>query len=97
MITIYYLQYCPYSQEALKTLDKYEIDHHKIESSKDKVERKQYHPTFPQIYWNNKLIGGNDDFAKIIETLQSNNEPSEPEGWTEKEWCACLLNIAKKL
>ena len=97
MIKIYYLSYCGYSQKALNTLEEYKIDHHKIESSYNKEERKQYHPTFPQIYWNDKLIGGNDDFTKIIKTLQSNNEPSEPEGWTKKEWCAFLLNIANKL
>ena len=100
MINIYYLEYCPHSQKALQTLEKYKIDHHKIESSCNKEERKQYFPTFPQIYWNDKLIGGNDDFTKIIQTLQNNIIITEHKGWdgcSKREWYGFLLNIAEKL
>jgi glutaredoxin len=96
MIKIFYLQKCGYSQKALETLEHYKIDHHKIDSSSNREERKKYYSTFPQIYWDDKLIGGYDDFTNIITTLQSRNKPSKPEGWTEKEWCALLLNIAEK-
>jgi glutaredoxin len=97
MINIYYLEYCPHSQKALQTLKKYEMNHYKIESSNNKEERKQYHPTFPQIYWNDKLIGGNDDFTNIITTLQNNTVPSEQKECSKREWIAFLLNIANKL
>ena len=97
MINIYYLEYCPYSQNALQTLNKYKINHHKIESSNNKEKRKQYHPTFPQIYWDGRLIGGNDDFANIITILQSNTIPSKQEEWSKREWYRFLLNIAEKL
>jgi glutaredoxin len=97
MINIYYLEYCPHSQKALQTLEKYKINHHKIESSNNKEKRKQYHPTFPQIYWNSRLIGGNDNFTKIITILQSNTVPFAQEEWSKREWYRFLLNIAKKL
>jgi glutaredoxin len=97
MINIYYLEYCPHSQKALQTLGKHKINHYKIESSNNKEERKQYHPTFPQLFWNGKLIGGNDDFTNIITTLQSNTVPSKQEEWSKREWFAFLLNIANKL
>ena len=96
-INIYYLEYCPHSQKALQTLDKYKINHHKIESSDNKEERKKHHPTFPQIYWGDKLIGGNDNFTHIITTLQSNTVPSKQEEWSKREWYKFLLNIANKL
>ena len=99
MITIYYLQNCGYSQKALETLEKYQLNHNRIriESSNDIDERKKYHPTFPQIYWKDKLIGGNDDVTKIIQTLIDNKVPSKPEGWTVREWCYFLLNVLDKL
>lgn len=46
MINIYYLEYCPHSQKALQTLEKYNINHSKIESSDNKIERKKYHQHF---------------------------------------------------
>jgi glutaredoxin len=97
MINIYYLEYCPYSQKALQTLNKYKINHYKIESSDNKDERKQFHPTFPQIYWNDKLIGGNDNFTNIIDTLQTNTVPIKPKDWTPRKWTGFLLEVARKL
>jgi glutaredoxin-related protein len=97
MINIYYLEYCPYSQKALETLQKYNINHSKIESSNNKIERQQYYPTFPQIYWHNNLIGGNDNLTKIIQTLRSNIIPDNHNKWTRRTWISCLLNITEKL
>ena len=97
MINIYYLEYCPYSQKALETLKKYNINHSKIESSENKTERQKYYPTFPQIYWNDKLIGGNDNLTNIIKSLQSNTIPINNNKWTKREWISCLLNITYKL
>jgi len=97
MINIYYLEYCPHSQKALQTLQKYNINHSKIESSNNKIERQQYHPTFPQIYWQNNLIGGNDNFTSIIKSLQSNKIPDNHNKWKARDWYSCLLNITYKL
>lgn len=97
MINIYYLEYCPYSQSALETLNKYKINYSKIESSNNKNERKQFYPTFPQIYYNNKLLGGNSEFTNIINTLQNNTIPRKQKEWTKKEWYAFLINISEKL
>lgn len=97
MINIYYLEYCPHSQKALETLKKYNINHSKIESSENKTERQKYYPTFPQIYWNDKLIGGNDNLTNIIKSLQSNTIPINNNKWTKREWISCLLNITYKL
>jgi len=97
MINIYYLEYCPHSQKALQTLQKYNINHTKIESSNNKIERQKYHPTFPQIYWHDNLIGGNDNFTSMIKTLQSNTIPDNHNNWKTREWYSCLLNITYKL
>ena len=99
MIIIYYLSYCPYSQNALQVLDKYKISHYKIESSNNKDERKQFYPTFPQIYWNNKLIGGNAEITNIISTLQKNKEPKPrySNEWSKREWLQFLINISVKI
>ena len=97
MINIYYLEYCPHSQKALQTLQKYNINHSKIESSDNKIERKKYHPTFPQIYWHDNLLGGNDNLTNIIESLKSNKIPDNHNKWKKKEWISCLLNITEKL
>lgn len=99
MINIYYLKTCPYSQNALQILNKYEISHYKIESSNNKNERKQFYSTFPQIYWDNKLLGGNHEITTIIDTLQKNKEP-EPKysnEWSKREWLKFLINIANKI
>jgi glutaredoxin len=99
MINIYYLKTCPHSQNALKTLDEYKISHYKIESTENRDERKQFYPTFPQIYWNDKLIGGNTEITNIINTLQKNQEP-EPRysnEWSKREWLKFLISISKKI
>jgi len=41
MINIYYLNGCPHSLKALETLQKYNIEHSKIESSNDKIKIKR--------------------------------------------------------
>jgi glutaredoxin len=97
MINIYYLEYCPHSLQALETLKKYKIEYIKIESSNNKDKRKQFYPTFPQIYWNNNLLGGNSDLTNIINTLQTKEEPIIINKWPKKEWYAFLINIAQKL
>jgi glutaredoxin-related protein len=97
MINIFYLSYCPYSQRALEILEHYNITHNKIESSSIKSERKKFYPTFPQIYWKDNLLGGKDNFEKIINTLQKNKIPSTPDQWTKRKWYIFLLNLIEKL
>lgn len=97
MITIYYLSYCPHSKNALKILNTYNIEHTEIESSNNKEERKKYYKTFPQIYWNDNIIGGNSDFINIIEILKTCNIPNTPNIWEKKNWLNFLIYIAKKI
>jgi glutaredoxin-related protein len=97
MIKIYYLEFCPYSQQALKILDKYKIEHHKIESSNNKNDRKQFYPTFPQIYWNENLIGGYSEISDIINNLQHQNIPLMENNWEKRQWLNFLIDIANKL
>jgi glutaredoxin len=97
MIKIYYLDYCPYSKEALKILDKYKIEHHKIESSNNKNDRKTFYPTFPQIYWNENLIGGYSEISDIINNLQHQNIPLMENNWEKRQWLNFLIDIANKL
>ena len=97
MIKIYYLDNCPYSQGALKILDNYKIEHHKIESSNNKNDRKQFYPTFPQIYWNENLIGGYSEISDIINNLQHQNIPLMENNWEKRQWLNFLIDIANKL
>ena len=97
MINIYYLNGCPHSLKALETLQKYNIEHLKIESSNDKIKRKEYYPTFPQIYWQGNLLGGNDNLTSIIKSLQTNKIPDNYNNWEKRKWISFLLNITYKL
>lgn len=97
MIKIYYLDYCPYSQQALKILHKYKIEHHKIESSDNKNDRKKFYPTFPQIYWNENLIGGYSEISNVINNLQHQNIPLMENNWKKREWLKFLINLSYKL
>ena len=82
---------------ALKILDKYKIEHHKIESSDNKNDRKQFYPTFPQIYWNENLIGGYSEISNVINNLQHRNIPLMENNWRKKEWLKFLINLSYKL
>lgn len=61
MFTLYTLQHCPYSQEALHALELLEIPHRNIVvkmKDKDKYKKKHQMDTFPQIFLkeNKKII-----------------------------------------
>jgi glutaredoxin-related protein len=97
MINIYYLSYCPHSQNALKVLSNYNIEYNKIESSDIKTERKTHYPTFPQIYWHDTILGGNSELVNIIDQLKSCNIPENPDNWHKKKWYTFLIHIAEKI
>jgi len=69
------LEYCPYSQNTKKILEQYNIKNvnNVIDPQKKFDYKTDEISTFPQIYYvrnslkNKKLIGGNDDFMKIID------------------------------
>lgn len=74
MITIIALVGCPYSdasiQRVINSGYKYEVKY--IDNSmKDYWKNKNNYPTFPQISINGRLIGGYNEFIKILGTVKS--------------------------
>tara|TARA_Y100000385_G_C12523688_1_gene396517 strand:- start:13 stop:318 length:306 start_codon:yes stop_codon:yes gene_type:complete len=74
MFKIYYIEGCPYCMKALKTIDVINLPVKKIlvkSEEKSETNKKNKIFTYPQIFYKNKLIGGNDDFHKLIKTSKT--------------------------
>ncbi|UAT42949.1 glutaredoxin 3 [Anaplasmataceae bacterium AB001_6] len=76
---IYSKTYCPYCEEATNILDRYsdliEYDKKNIESNKDNMDEmiarfekmaKSLPKTVPQIFINDKYVGGCDDLRELV-------------------------------
>lgn len=77
MITIIYLEYCPYSIKALQLLKKYKLKYNIINvnnNNKETIKKKYNIKTFPNIMLNTTInkqkkilkIGGCDDMIRLI-------------------------------
>ena len=78
MIKIYYLTTCPHSMSAVNTLKKNNIKYEPIisDKKKDKVNKNNDkltngYTTFPQIFWKNHFVGGNDSLQQILSSLKN--------------------------
>ena len=78
---VYSLDYCPYCQKVINTLDKYNL---KADIIKVNEDTKHYYNsklktnTFPQVFLvtNNKsrYLGGSDKFMKLIKKLKKDGK-----------------------
>jgi len=77
MITVYLKPGCPYCANTLRIINERNIKAKKItletEEEREKIKKKNNYNTFPQIFVDNKLIGGNDDFVKLIDMCDNLN------------------------
>ena len=75
-IIIYTTTYCPYCEKAKKLLDKKQVEYTEIDLTNDDqgridlVSKSNGRKTVPQIFINNKHIGGCDD----LYALEANQE-----------------------
>ena len=74
IVDIYILPNCPWSNKAMKLLDLNEIKYnsHVIQNDEDfeKINNITYHHTFPQIFINNKFIGGYSQLFDLSDSGQ---------------------------
>lgn len=77
MITVYLKPGCPFCQNTENLIDSRNIKANKItldtEEKRNKIKKKNKFNTFPQVFVDNKLIGGNDDFVRIIDMCDKLN------------------------
>ena len=70
MITIYGLDYCPYSKEAIELMKNKDLKFKMnwvTSETKEKYKKKHKMDTFPQIFIGRKKIGGLSDLEELIE------------------------------
>ena len=101
-VTIYTKQYCPYCTHAKKRLDYLGANYQEIDISdypekrREMLERSNGASTVPQIFFNNTLIGGNDDLEGMHESGELDQWFNEPVheikcNVTDKQLvCGCL-------
>lgn len=70
MVKLYIWTYCPFCQRALALLDSKGIEYEKIildgkDDELNELRQKTGHRTVPQIFINDKFIGGSDDLAAL--------------------------------
>ena len=70
-VKLYVKDYCPYCQSVMSYLAKNQISFEKIELSDkpdiyEALKKETGHYTVPQVFINDKFIGGADDFNKFV-------------------------------
>lgn len=103
-IKIFYLTYCLHSLKALETLKNNNIEHNAIitDNTKNEVVKNNSiinnnYRYFPQIFYNDSFVGGNDKLQYILNTLKNNDIPNKPTEWKRRSWLAFLNEISNKL
>ena len=68
MFKIYYIQGCPYCMKALQIFSELNLKVKKIlvhSTEKEQTNKQNKMNTYPQIFYNNKKIGGCDDLIEL--------------------------------
>lgn len=77
MLTLYLKPGCPYCENTIKIVETKKIQHKKIildtEEKRDEIKKKHNYNTFPQVFFKDKFIGGNNDFTSIINMCEQLN------------------------
>ena len=84
MLTIHLRPCCPYCENTLEVIDKLNISKKKIKKyiynsleEREECKKKLNKYTFPQIYFKDISIGGNDDFVHLVnQCLNSEKDQS---------------------
>lgn len=66
-IKVLYLSYCPYTKKAFEFLENQnlKIEKQVIDEIKEELKIKHFYSTFPQIFINEKLIGGFTEISQL--------------------------------
>lgn len=73
MLKLYVLKGCPYCASSLDLVKSKKIDHEVIvvsQEEKESYKKKHSMNTFPQVFYNRTLIGGNQDLHEIINSIE---------------------------
>ena len=77
MFKIYVKPGCPYCENAIQTVKTRKIPHKIIELQTEKrrmeIKKKHKYQTFPQVFFKNNFIGGNDEFQAMVEKCNNMN------------------------
>lgn len=71
-IIVYSIVGCPHCKKAKSTLEELKLPYHEIsldsyaDTVREEVREKTGSRTVPQIFFNATLIGGNDEFQKLV-------------------------------
>jgi glutaredoxin len=100
MLVVYYLSYCPHSKNALRTLDEHRIRHQAIKADDTKQETITKngeltggYALFPQIFWQQRFVGGNDKLQQILSDLEAQRVPEAPADWSKRAWLSFLTDL----
>lgn len=77
MLELYLKPGCPYCANTIRVVESKNIKHKKIiletEEDRNKIKKKHNYQTFPQVFFNGRFIGGDDDFTSIIDMCSTLN------------------------
>lgn len=103
-IKIFYLTYCPHSMNTIETLQKIGVNHNAIiaDNKKNDIIKENSNSTknyryFPQIFYADNFLGGNDKLQHVITTLKNKDIPDKPSEWSRRVWISFLNELSKKL
>ena len=74
MLKLFVLKGCPHCASSLELVKSRKIDHEVIvvsQEEKDLYKKKHGMNTFPQVFYNRTLIGGNQDLHEIVGAIET--------------------------
>jgi len=103
-IFVIYLSTCPHSIKAVSTLKENKIpfkelvaDDNKEQIIQENLSKNNNYRKFPQIYIDNKFIGGNDRLQEIIHEIKRAHIPKDTVNFGKKSWLKFINNLSSYL